>query len=233
MKESDFKILGLNSYEIKVFLALIKKGKQKASDLSKESSVPNGKIYETLHILEEKGLIQVIPESIKLYVARPLTHLKELVQEKIKELNSFTKDIDEFKEVHDQQINGEVVLVRGKNNFHRIIKDIPSSKTFSYGIKWSANITDFNIQKSMKKAKDRKINSRVLYGYDTPKENIEKLSKINPDHKFIDTQGIALAINDDSVMISDVSLNSTVLFKSENFSKVMKQLFEGYWENKK
>jgi len=49
--------VGLTSYEIKSFVALIKSGENTASDLSKQSGVPYSKIYEVLSILEEKGWI--------------------------------------------------------------------------------------------------------------------------------------------------------------------------------
>jgi len=49
--------VGLTSYEIKSFVALIKSGENTASDLSKQCGVPYSKIYEVLSVLEEKGWI--------------------------------------------------------------------------------------------------------------------------------------------------------------------------------
>src|SRR5207245_10355905 len=49
--------IGLTSYEIKVYSALLKTGQINASDLSQKSSVPYSKIYEVLGTLEEKGWI--------------------------------------------------------------------------------------------------------------------------------------------------------------------------------
>ena len=49
--------VGLTSYEIKSFVALVKAGENTASDLSKQSGVPYSKIYEVLSSLEEKGWI--------------------------------------------------------------------------------------------------------------------------------------------------------------------------------
>jgi len=49
--------VGLTSYEIKSFVALIKSGGNTASDLSKQSGVPYSKIYEVLSVLEGKGWI--------------------------------------------------------------------------------------------------------------------------------------------------------------------------------
>lgn len=47
--------LGLTSYEIKVYVALLESGSMNASEMSKKSSVPYSKIYDVLNSLEEKG----------------------------------------------------------------------------------------------------------------------------------------------------------------------------------
>ena len=49
--------IGLTSYEIRTFTALLKSGEQTASDLSQKSGVPYSKIYEVLGTLEEKSWI--------------------------------------------------------------------------------------------------------------------------------------------------------------------------------
>ncbi len=47
--------IGLTSYEIRTFTALLKSGEITASELSQKSGVPYSKIYEVLGTLEEKG----------------------------------------------------------------------------------------------------------------------------------------------------------------------------------
>jgi len=49
--------IGLTSYEIRTFSALLRTGEQTASDLSQKSGVPYSKIYEVLGTLEEKSWI--------------------------------------------------------------------------------------------------------------------------------------------------------------------------------
>jgi len=49
--------IGLTSYEIKTFSALLKTGELTASDLSQKSGVPYSKIYEVLGTLEDKSWI--------------------------------------------------------------------------------------------------------------------------------------------------------------------------------
>jgi HTH-type transcriptional regulator, sugar sensing transcriptional regulator len=49
--------IGLTSYEIRTFSALLKAGELTASELSQKSGVPYSKIYEVLGTLEDKGWI--------------------------------------------------------------------------------------------------------------------------------------------------------------------------------
>ncbi len=49
--------IGLTSYEIRTFSALLKAGEQTASEISQKSGVPYSKIYEVLGTLVEKSWI--------------------------------------------------------------------------------------------------------------------------------------------------------------------------------
>jgi sugar-specific transcriptional regulator TrmB len=63
--------IGLTSYEIKTYSALLKTGQINASDLSQKSSVPYSKIYEVLGTLEEKGWIGSDESRPTQYFAKP------------------------------------------------------------------------------------------------------------------------------------------------------------------
>lgn len=234
MNESKLKLLGLNSYEIKVLLTLIYKGKSKASTLTQNSGVPSGKIYETLQSLEEKGLVATIPETVKYFVAKPITHLKELLKEKQKQLLCLDKELQELETLSAEQSKGDIVVVKGKNAFHRMVKTLDKAKTFNYTLKWNVNITDMNFQKSSKEAIKRNVLIKTLYDVNTPKENIDywrkKFSTKNPI-KYIQGGKIAMGITDTQVFFSIVELNSTVIISSDEFSHLMKQFFEAYWDN--
>jgi len=233
MELEKLKLLGLNTYETKAYITLIKKGKSKASFISQDSGVPNGKIYDTLDSLEHKGLIQIIPEKIKYYIPKPISHLKKLLLKKQKELTNLNKELDKLKEISETRQEGDILVVRGKKNFHKILQELPEPKKFSYTLKWNADITDLNIMKKIKNRINQGVKIKTLYNTKTPSENIKKWSKLIPNYKFIETDGIAMGINEKSVMISILELNSTILITSKNLSKVMKQLYEGYYKNKK
>ncbi len=233
MELEHLKLLGLNTYEIKTYTTLLKKGKSKVSKIIEDSQVPSGKIYETLDSLETKGLVAIVPDKIKYYIPKSINNLKEIIKQKESELKQLNKELDEFKDIIEQRTDGEITVVRGKKNFHRLIKEFPEVDKFTYYIKWKADITDMNIMKGAKEKQKRNIVLKTLYDFEVPKENIAKWEKYTPNYDYIKTEGIAMHIDEKITMISILSQNSTILIKSKEFSEVMKQLYEGYYENQK
>ena len=68
--------IGLTSYEIRTYIALIDGGELNASELSNKSGVPYSKIYEVLGTLEEKGWIGSDDSRPTNYIAKsPTTSL--------------------------------------------------------------------------------------------------------------------------------------------------------------
>lgn len=231
MDENKLKLLGLNTYEVKVFKTLLYKGKSKASFISQDSGVPNGKIYDTLASLEEKGLIAIIPQEVKYFVAKPITQLKELLKEKQKQLQDLDKELKELENLTQEHIKGEILLVKGKKGFHNLMKNLKQTNNVCYTIKWKADTTDMNFQKGFKNIKKRVPDVKTIYDYNTPKENIKFWEKYQKEYKFIESDKVAIEINDEQVFISIIELNSTILITSKNFAKVMQQLFKAYYDN--
>ena len=93
---------GLTEREVKVYLALLELGSTTTGALTKKSSIPNCKIYETLEKLIKKGLASyVIISNIKHFQASDpdmllnfLDEKRKLVKDMIPELKSKQKHID-------------------------------------------------------------------------------------------------------------------------------------------
>ena len=78
--------IGLTSYEIRTFSALLKTGEQTASDLSQKSGVPYSKIYEVLGTLEEKSWIGSDDSRPTKYFAKSPSTGLETTKQKWKEI---------------------------------------------------------------------------------------------------------------------------------------------------
>jgi sugar-specific transcriptional regulator TrmB len=81
--------LGLTEYESRIYLALIKMGPRKASEVSYFGHVPRTKAYGAIRELERKGLVQVIPGKPELYVP---SSPNEFLMPIVSKLNSEVRD---------------------------------------------------------------------------------------------------------------------------------------------
>ncbi len=95
-KIKDF---GLNSYEAKLWTALLSRGISSAGELSDISNVPRSRTYDVLESLEKKGfIISKIGKPIK-YLALPPIEVLERVKKRIREdSDSQLKNMESLKE---------------------------------------------------------------------------------------------------------------------------------------
>ena len=77
--------IGLTSYEIRTFTALLKSGEWNASDLSQKSGVPYSKIYEVLGSLEDKGWVGSDDSRPTKYFAKSPSTALESTKQKARE----------------------------------------------------------------------------------------------------------------------------------------------------
>ena len=82
---NKLKDFGLNSYESKLWIALLSRGVSTAGELSDISNVPRSRAYDVLESLEKKGFIIVkVGKPIK-YLAVTPNEVVERVKKKVLE----------------------------------------------------------------------------------------------------------------------------------------------------
>ncbi|MGQ9506278.1 MAG: TrmB family transcriptional regulator [Candidatus Bathycorpusculaceae bacterium] len=74
--------IGLNTYEIDAYFALLEGGQMTAMEISKKAKVPYSKIYEVLNSLKEKGWIKSVESRPNKYY--PLSPIEALTTTKIR-----------------------------------------------------------------------------------------------------------------------------------------------------
>ncbi len=127
------KLFGLNSYEARIWIALLSRGVSTAGELSDIANVPRSRAYDILESLEKKGfIVQKIGKPIK-YIAIPPEEVVERVKKRLlKEAEEKTSIIEslkqndlfeELKALHSQGI--ELVhpeelsmIVKGRSNIY-------------------------------------------------------------------------------------------------------------------
>ncbi len=96
---NKLKDFGLNSYESKLWVALLSRGISTAGELSDISNVPRSRAYDVLESLEKKGFIIVkVGKPIK-YLAVPPGEVVERVKKKVsRDADMQSKILDNLKE---------------------------------------------------------------------------------------------------------------------------------------
>ena len=227
----DLKLLGLNKYEEKAYLALVKMGPSSSSEISQESGVPYGKIYPTLKSLENKGLVVVIPEKAKKFQATDPKNLMKIIIEKKSQLFEIEKKIGELKQAYASVPKEVVSIIKGERNFYQVVREMPQPKNYEYDIKYTSELNPEWLR-GLDYAKKNKIDMKILARYDDEtQKNVRKWMRYTKKIKAIPNKGVAAAIIDDKFMfITMINSNITLIIKDTAAIKVFKALFESYYD---
>ncbi len=230
MKPEQLELLGFNKYEALAFEALSRLGKAGASDISRESGVPYGRIYDVLDTLIAKNLVKLIPEKAKRYTLSGPEVLRELIDKQKAQLDTLRKEAEEIK----QEYEGEevVFIAKGKRNFYKLTHALPDPKKTDFRIKytvewqptWARNEKEnlnkgFDVRNLVRSDKDTMDNIRKYFNFD---KRIKMRSFKN--------SGVAAEICDDYAWFALIKSNTLVVIKDKPFIELMQQLFKDAWK---
>lgn len=221
----DLSLLGLTTYEQHVYDAVVRHGKSSAATLSKTSGVPYGRIYDTLARLEADGLVKVVPEKTKMYVAADPQKLQEKIDDMKSRLKGLETDVRTLTELYKHSGPQPVQVAQGKANFYRLLKEMPKTQNLDYSIKYSSEYRP-DWARDKKRHLQTGVDTRTLARIDEETaKDIEKWKKVDPHIRSFDNQGCALSIRDGCVLIALIKNNTTVLIRDEAFTDIMQRLF--------
>jgi HTH-type transcriptional regulator, sugar sensing transcriptional regulator len=176
---SKLKDFGLNSYESKIWTALLSRGVSTAGELSDIANVPRSRSYDVLESLEKKGfVIMKLGKPIK-YLAVPPAEVIERVkkrinleaesQQKLMEELSVSEVLSELNLLHTQGVNlvepTEISgSIRGRENIYNHLEScIKNAKESVHIITSTQGLVRKStaLFKSLKKAKDRGVSIKI------------------------------------------------------------------------
>jgi sugar-specific transcriptional regulator TrmB len=254
---NNLKDFGLNSYETKLWIALLSRGVSSASELSDISGVPRSRTYDVLDSLEKKGfIVQKLGKPIK-YIAVPPHEVIERVKKNIAEeanqninmIENFkgTDFFDELNTLHSKGIEfidpNEMsgVLKDRKNVYHHLEYLINNAKesviiiTNEDGLLRKSNL----LQKTLKKASDRKV--KIKIAADISKKYalsiIEKLNFADIRHSG-KLQGRFFVIDNSHVVfpfLDGIEIHSSydggIWINTPNIAKSLTTMFNSFWKD--
>ncbi|MBU1111933.1 MAG: helix-turn-helix domain-containing protein [archaeon] len=257
--EKDFlnklKDFGLNSYESKLWVALLSRGISTAGELSDISNVPRSRAYDVLESLEKKGFIVVkLGKPIKYLAVHPrevVERVKKKVSEeaaqKDKVLNKLKESeiLTELDTLHTAGIKlvdptDKSASFRGRDKVYEhlsfLIKNAKKSihlMTTKEGLERKKDV----LLNQMKKAAQRGVTIKISAPATTSKKVLDsfaqfakvKTTKDLARFCVIDNKGLVLLLTDDQK--THPNYDSAIWVEAPHFVSYFTTLFEREWKN--
>ncbi|MBU1198443.1 MAG: hypothetical protein KKF46_02160 [Nanoarchaeota archaeon] len=189
---------GLNSYEAKIWTALLSRGVSTAGELSDIAGVPRSRSYDILESLEKKGfVIMKIGKPIK-YIALAPEEVVERVKKRISlQANEQTKTLDELRNsdvlkelntLHSQGIDminpAELTgVIKGRNQIYNHLNSMLKGASKSVVLMTSEDgliRKQKALGKTLKKLKDKGVSVKFLAPLtNKSQEEVKELKKVS------------------------------------------------------
>jgi len=237
------KIFNLNSYESKIWLALLMKGSDSAGSLSDLAEVPRSRCYDVLESLEKKGFIMMkIGKPIK-YIAVSPSEVIERIKQKLKsDLNDQIKKINDLNgselmnslnklyNSNNTSIKPEGMTALIKNN-----KNIESH--LNYMMKNTGSILLSLDSKGLKNTiplikeviKDSNKEIKIITDFDVEKKLVSEIMDFAELKQIEKTKKFCVTDNNAALFLTDQSENSMICLNSEYSVETLKDLFHAKW----
>lgn len=255
---NKLKALGLNSYEAKIWTALLSRGISSAGELSDISNVPRSRSYDVLENLEKKGFIMMkIGKPIK-YIALPPEDVLERVKKSIKDdAIRESKSIDRLKdsdimtelsslhntgvEVVDPTDLSGSLKSRGHlySQINSLIKGAEKTITIMTTSKGLNRKNDY-FKNALERAKERGVSIKIAAPVVSESEKAAKMLAGSCDVRHVDqvrgrfiiadSKEIVFMLLDDKV---DPTYDMGIWVNSAFFSKALVQMFENVFKTSK
>lgn len=252
---NKLKEFGLNSYESKLWVALLARGISTAGELSDISNVPRSRAYDVLESLEKKGFIIVkVGKPIK-YLAVPPSEVVERVKKKVAEdaqqktnVLEQLKKSDVLSELNGLHSTGVKLIdptdksgsFRGRNKIYEHLSLMirnAQKNIFLITTKKGLERKNNTIYSALKKASQSGVKVKIAVPHNINKEDLTKISQVaevkhtKQDARFciVDNKELLLMLIDDQKVHPDY--DSGVWIETEYFVNYFGTLFDKEWKS--
>ncbi len=251
------KAFNINSYEAKIWTALLSRGISTAGELSDMANVPRSRTYDVLESLERKGfIIMKLGKPIK-YIAVPPEEVVERVktnftneaEEKISAVDDLKQDdiLDELNMLYNHGVDLiDPTDVSGSlkdrnsmyTNLNMLIKKAEKSVTImttAEGVVRKADSLYKTLEKAMKRGVEIKIAAPVS---DEIRDSLEVIGRVaeirhieNLRSRFVIVDGkkTVFSLLDDAETKPDY--DAGVWVNTDFFASSLQSMFDHIWEN--
>ncbi len=173
------KEFGLNSYESKLWTALLSRGVSTAGELADISGVPRSRSYDVLESLEKKGFIVLKSGKPIKYVAVPPSEVLDRVRVKLKE------QTEEQMNLLESMQTGEII--DSLSDLHKQGLDLIEPTDLSGSLKGRENV--YHHLMMMLKTAEKSINIMT-----SPDGAVRKLNELGKEFEVARKRGVKIRI---------------------------------------
>lgn len=156
--------IGLNEYETKVYLGLLKRGSSLASSISNETKLNRSFVYQILTKLIEKGFVSyVIKENRKYFNVVSADKLLDLLKEREDKLKSILPQLKSLEGSFEKK--PVVEIFEGREGIKTVLKDIINIRRDWYSLGSSGKATEiipFYVEHWEKERVNNKIKLKAM-----------------------------------------------------------------------
>ena len=221
------KEIGLNTYEAKVYIALLKKYPATGYEVSKLAGIPQSRTYDTLKVLVQKQIITSTNDKPISYTPVKPTELTKRYKRRMNlSIDYLEKHLPDVKENYVEPV---LSLAGEKDVLAKVVELIRSAKKEIYIEVWSQDFK--TIEKELLSAYNRNVDIRIV-GYDRLKSSFGLVYEHPYAKKLEDYFGgrvVVLAVDDKEGVFGKTHSNSdspvnTIWTKNEHIVFLIKEL---------
>lgn len=244
--ENELEKLGMNKKEALIYLASLKLGLAKASEIARKASVGREAVYYLLKLLQQKGYVsEVIKSGVKYYSATQPKTIIELIDEdrrqKVETVQEILPDLEALQKMALSKPKIEVY--EGVDGFKNVVsKLVEKENKIVYGYvseKALHFLPTFHLQ-FRRKRKERNIKVKMITEKsklirEMKKRDKEELRETRFNDQVIKSSESAYFILDDAVVLIKANEKEQlgVYIKEESNALLQKKIFEQVWKMSK
>ena len=244
MDKQILREIGLSEGEIKVYLALLKLGEAKKTELAKESEVSSSKIYEICSRLQKKGMVGTIIKDKKTHFqAMEPKRLLDFFNEKTAKIESQKKELEKaipFLENFSRKQENRAVLYEGltaiKNFYRNILEELNRGEEYCVmGVNYGDSlpgVREFFENYHRQRAK-RGIKVKMLINHDAKKllvKTIHSKSEIRFLPQYLMNNTIILFYKNKSFIFFLAKDAIGLLIENKEVTAGFKSYFDAFWK---
>lgn len=152
------KEIGFNTYEAKVYTALLKKYPATGYEITKLAQIPQARTYDTLKVLTQKGIVSATTQKPVQYIPiKPKELTKNYKKRMTHNVDYLEKHLPELNDQNFEPINQ---ITDSNEFFSRILESINSAEKEIYLEIWAQDFKHF--EKELLNAYNRNVEVRII-----------------------------------------------------------------------